>query len=118
MIPTTTVPMRTIYLGLAIAGYLLSGVPMLMESIQTGNLLFWTDPTRTLTELFANRTSTTFALDLFWVVVVSLIWMAHEAGRIGIRHVWRFWVAALLFGLAGTLPLFLYVREGRLPSRA
>jgi len=115
---TTTVEMRTIYLGLAIGGYLLSGVPMLMESIQTGNLLFWTDPARTAAELFANRTSTAFALDLVWVVVVSFIWMAHEAGRIGMRHVWRFWVAALLFGLAGTLPLFLYVREGRLAARA
>jgi hypothetical protein len=33
------------------------------------------------------------------------------------RHVWRYWGAALVFGIAGTLALFLYVREGRLPER-
>jgi hypothetical protein len=42
--------------------------------------------------------------------------MTHEAGRVGIRQVWRFWVLTLLFGLGGTLPLFLYFRERRLAA--
>jgi len=33
------------------------GIPMLMESWQTGNYLFWAMPARTLAELFVNRTS-------------------------------------------------------------
>jgi hypothetical protein len=109
--------MRAVYLGLAIAGYLLPGVPTLLESVQTGNILFLTDPARTTAELFANRTSTAFALDLFGVVLVAFVWMAREARRLAMRHVWRYWVAALIFGIAGTLALFLYVREGRLPER-
>jgi hypothetical protein len=28
--------------------------------------------------------------------------------------VWRFWALTLLFGVGGTLPLFLYLRERRL----
>jgi hypothetical protein len=32
--------------------------------------------------------------------------------------VWAFWTLTLLFGLGGTLPLFLYARERRLDHAA
>lgn len=106
--------MAPLYLALAVAGYLLPGVPMLRESVETGNWLFWTDPARTTAQLFANRTSTAFALDLTAVVVVALIWMTVEARRVGLPQVWRYWLLTALFGLGGTLPLFLWSRERRL----
>jgi hypothetical protein len=106
--------MQGLYLMLAGLGYLAPGVPMLIESARSGNLLFWTDPQRTTAELFANLTSTAFALDLAVVVVVALIWMTREARRLGIGRAWVFWLLTLLFGLGGTLPLFLFVRERRL----
>ena len=109
--------MRRVYLGLAVVGYLAAGVPMLLESARSGNILFWTDPARTTAELFANLTSTAFALDLAVVVVVAFVWMAREARRLGMRRVWVYWVLALLFGLGGTLPLFLHARERRLDER-
>lgn len=34
--------MQHVYLALAALGYLLTGVPMLMEAARTGNILFWT----------------------------------------------------------------------------
>jgi len=106
--------MQRIYLALAAIGYLAPGVPTLMESARSGNWLFWADPARTTSELFTNLTSTAFALDLFAAALVALIWMTREARRLGIPQAWRFWVLALLFGLGGTLPLFLYVRERRI----
>jgi hypothetical protein len=106
--------MMRVYLALAVIGYLVPNTLSVIESVQTGNILFWTDPSRTTSELFANRTSSAFALDLFAVVLVALIWMTQEAKRLGITRVWRFWVLTLLFGLGGTLPLFLYFRERRL----
>ncbi|MFN2399005.1 MAG: DUF2834 domain-containing protein [Gemmatimonadaceae bacterium] len=106
--------MKRLYLALAVVGFLVPGVPMLMESVQAGNILFWTDPVRTTSQLFANRTSTAFALDLLVTVAVAFVWFVHEGRRVGIRRVWAFVVLALLFGLAGTLPLFLYFRERRL----
>jgi Terpene cyclase DEP1 len=106
--------MAPLYLALGVAGYLLPGVPMLRESVETGNWLFWADPARTTAQLFANRTSTAFALDLTAVVVVALIWMTVEARRVGLPRVWRFWLLTALFGLGGTLPLFLWSRERRL----
>jgi hypothetical protein len=103
-----------VYLGLAIVGFIVPNTITAIESVQTGNILFWTDPARTTSELFANRTSAAFGLDLLATAVAALIWMTHEARRVGIPKVWRFWVLTLLFGLGGVLPLFFYVRERRL----
>jgi len=114
---TRGVRMEHVYFGLAVIGYIVPGIPMVMESVQTGNIGFWTQPGRTLAELFVNRTSTAFALDLLGTVVVALVWMTVESRRIGMRAVWRFWLLASTFGLAGTLPLFLALRERALARR-
>lgn len=114
MAPLSSRTMQGVYLTLSAIGYLTPGVPMVIESVRSGNLLFWTDPQRTTAELFANLTSTAFALDLAAVVVVALVWMTREARRVGIGRVWAYWVLTMLFGLGGTLPLFLYMRERRL----
>jgi hypothetical protein len=103
-----------LYLTLSVLGFLIATGYTLWQSFETGNWLFWTQPMRTLRELFANGTSTAFGLDLTLVVVTAFVWMWHEARDLGIPRVWRFWVLALLFGLAGVLPLFLYVRERRM----
>ena len=107
-----------LYLALSIAGFLLAGGYTLWQSVETGNWLFWTQPTRTLRELFANGTSTAFGIDLTLVVISAFVWMWHESRALSIPRVWRFWLLALLFGLAGPLPLFLYVRERRLQQLA
>ena len=117
MAPLSSRTMQGVYLTLAVLGYLAPGVPMLIESARSGNVLFWTDPQRTIAELFVNRTSTAFALDLMAVVVAALVWITREARRLGMRRVWGFWVLTMLFGLGGTLPLFLYLRERRLEAQ-
>jgi hypothetical protein len=108
--------LEVVYLTLAVLGFLLPGVPMIQESLTSGNILFWTQPARTIAELFATRTSTAFALDLMAAVVAAVVWMAVESRRLGIRNVWGFYILLALFGLGGTLPLFLWSRERR--SRA
>ncbi|MFL5579896.1 MAG: DUF2834 domain-containing protein [Gemmatimonadaceae bacterium] len=108
--------LEAVYLALAAVGFLLPGVPMIAESVATGNLLFWTQPARTVAELFANRTSTAFALDLAAAVTTAAVWMTVEARRVGMRGLWRFYVPLALFGLGGTLPLFLWARERRLSA--
>jgi hypothetical protein len=60
------------------------------------------------------RVSLASALDLSTVVLVALVWMTREARRIGVGRVWVYWALTLLFGVGGTLPLFLYARERRL----
>ena len=106
--------MSRIYLLLAVLGYLVSVPPMILESMRSGNFLFWTQPQRTISELFANLTSASFALDAMAVAVVMLVFITREAHRMRIGRVWIYWVLTLLFGVSGTLPLFLAVRERRL----
>jgi hypothetical protein len=111
--PTRSRRYERLYLALAVLGFAVTVSYTLYESVRTGNWLFWTDPAHTLTELFANGTSTAFGLDLTLVVLATFVWMWQEAREVGIPAVWRFWLLALLFGLAGPLPLFLWVRERR-----
>lgn len=106
--------MSRIYLLLAVAGYAIAVPPMILESIRSGNILFWTKPQLTVSELFANLTSTAFALDAMAVAVVMLVFMTREAHRMRMGRIWVYWVLTLLFGVSGTLPLFLAVRERRL----
>ena len=106
--------MSRIYMVLAVLGYAIAVPPMILESIRSGNILFWTKPQLTVAELFANLTSTSFALDAMAVAIVMLIFMTREAHRMRIPRVWIYWVLTLLFGVSGTLPLFLAVRERRL----
>jgi hypothetical protein len=106
--------MSRIYLVLAVLGYAVAVPPMIIESFRSGNFLFWTKPQLTVSELFANLTSTSFALDALAVAVVMLVFVTREARRLRIGRVWVYWVLTLLFGVAGTVPLFLAVRERRL----
>lgn len=106
--------MRPVYLILAITGYALTFPPMLQESLETGNWLFWLHPKATYEGWFANRIATTFALDLLVAVVTFFIWSYFDGKRLDMPRVWLYWLLTLLFGLGGTLPLFLYFRERHL----
>ena len=110
----STTTMSRIYLLLALIGYAMAVPPMIMESLRSGNILFWTKPHLTLSEMFANLTSTSFALDAIAVAMVSLVFVTREARRLRIGRAWIFWMLTLLFGVSGTLPLFLAMRERRL----
>lgn len=103
--------MKKIYLLLAVIGYLAANSLMLLESYENNNILLWTKPAETIAFLFANRISTIFAIDLLFVVFVFFIWTFSEAKRLGMKRVWIYWILTMLFGLAGTLPLFLWARE-------
>ncbi|HKR10305.1 MAG TPA: DUF2834 domain-containing protein [Gemmatimonadaceae bacterium] len=110
----SSVTMSRIYLLLSVLGYAVSVPPMIIESLRSGNILFWAKPQLTISELFANLTSTAFALDAMAVAIVMLVFITREAHRMRIGRVWIYWVLTLLFGVSGTLPLFLAVRERRL----
>ena len=105
--------MKRIYLILTIVGFALPNYFVLLESIETGNILLYMDISATINGMFANRISTIFSIDLFLAVFVFFIWSYQESKKQGIKNVGWIWVATMLFGLGGGLPLFLYVREGK-----
>jgi hypothetical protein len=103
--------MKTLYLMLAIVGFVAPNVFVVQESIETGNILLWLDPGATLSGMFANRISTAFVIDLLVAVATFFIWTYFEAKQRGMKNVWVVWMLTLLFGMAGSFPLFLYFRE-------
>lgn len=108
--------MKNFYLVLTVVGFIAPNIFVAMESFETGNILLWLDPKATLSGMFGNNISTTFIVDLLVVVLVFFFWTFHEARKLKIKKLWLIWLLTMLFGLAGTLPLFLYLRETKIGS--
>ena len=64
-------------------------------------------------QLFANRISAFFGLDVIVSSVVLWVFVAVDGRRSGVRHLWAPIAASLLIGVSLGLPLFLYLRERR-----
>ena len=69
------------------------------------------DISRMVEELFANRISAFFGLDVIVSAIVLWVFIAFEGARKGVRHTWAPVVASLAIGVSAGLPLFLYLRE-------
>ena len=66
--------MKRIYLLLSIIGFLAPTFLVIMESIETGNILLYTQPIATIEGMFANRISSIFMIDLLVTVMVFFVW--------------------------------------------
>ena len=104
--------MRKTYLLLAIVGTILPNIFVLLESINSGNYLLYVRPMETFKGMFANHISSAFIVDLLFIVILFLIWSYRESKRYKIKQVGLIWIYTFALGIAGGLPLFLYVREG------
>ena len=67
-----------------------------------------------LSQLFANRISTFFALDVVISAIVLLRFISIEGRRLQLRNRWLVALSVLLVGVSLGLPLFLYLRERQL----
>ena len=101
------------YLGLALLGTILpysQFVPFVREhGLDLG--LFWA-------QLFANRISAFFGLDVIVASVVLWIFVVVESRRSDVPRRWLPLAAVLTVGVSLALPLFLYLREARLEFSA
>jgi hypothetical protein len=89
-----------------------------MVSVETGNILLLLNPSATLAGMFANRISAAFIVDLLVVVLVFFIWSYTEAKRYNLKNIWIIWMLTILFGMAGTFPLFNYLIERKRHNRS
>ena len=100
--------MKTLYLVLAIIGFLLPNTLVFFESIESGNILLYAHPLETIQQMFANRISSIFAIDLLFGVFVFFIWSYQTAKHFSFKSLVGIWIVTLLFGFACGFPLFLY----------
>lgn len=99
---------KTAYLTLTVLGAVIpycAFVPWLFQADISPGLF--------VRDLFANRISTFFALDLIISAVVLLGFIRRESSRLRIPRVWPAVLATLLIGVSCGFPLFLYLRELR-----
>ena len=70
-----------------------------------------------LQQLFANNTSTFFAVDLILSIVLFWFYSYDEAKKYQMKNWWIYLLASLSVGLSFALPLFLYFRERKLETK-
>ena len=99
--------LRYIYLLFALAGLILPYchfVPWIIEHHGVNMALF-------LRELFANRISAFFAMDVLVSAIVLILFIQTEGKRLQMRLLWVPTISVLLVGVSLGLPLFLYQRQ-------
>ena len=99
--------LRHLYLLFAVIGLVLpysQFVPWLAEHHALNMSIF-------LRDLFANRISAFFAIDVIVSAVVLLIFIKAEGRKAGVTLLWLPIVGTLLVGVSFALPLFLYFRQ-------
>jgi Terpene cyclase DEP1 len=106
--------LRHLYLLFAVVGLVLpysQFVPWLAEHHALNMSIF-------LRDLFANRISAFFAIDVIVSAVVLLIFIKAEGRKAGVTLVWLPIVGTLLVGVSFGLPLFLYFRQVQIDRAA
>lgn len=102
---------KSLYLFLCVVGAVLPYslfVPFLLESGLDFRLI--------LDQMFANRISGSFALDVIVSSVVFWVFVFVEGKRAGVTNLWAPIAANVVVGLSLGLPLFLYLRERRVET--
>jgi hypothetical protein len=97
------------YLFLAVIGFVLPYCFFVSFLIENG-----LDVELLLEQLFANRISTFFAVDLIITAIVFLAFAYQESERWQMRNWWAYVIATLAVGPSFAFPLFLYFREQRI----
>jgi len=101
--------LKTVYLGLCILGVVLpywQFVPWVAANGLNLRLFFQ--------QLFANRIGGFFGMDVFVSALALLVFVRVENSRLRMRGRWLPLLAVLTVGVSLGLPLFLYLREGKL----
>ncbi|MDF1696384.1 MAG: DUF2834 domain-containing protein [Saprospiraceae bacterium] len=103
--------MKKTYLSLTIIGTLLPNIFVLLESMRSGNILLYRYPIDTFQSMFSNYISSAFIMDLLFIVALFLFWSFSEARKYKMKNLGWIWLYTFALGIAGGLPLFLYVRD-------
>jgi hypothetical protein len=106
--------LRHLYLVFCLLGLLLpysQFVPWIIEHHALNMPLFMRD-------LFANRISAFFALDVIVSAIVLLLFIQSEGRRLRMRLLWLPMLGTVFVGVSFGLPLFLYLRQSELDRTA
>jgi hypothetical protein len=98
--------MKRVYFTLAVLGFLLPYWQFVPWLAQHG-----LNPPLFVNDLFANRISGFFGVDVFVSALALWIFIIAEGSRLGMRRLWLPLAGTCLVGVSFGLPLFLYLRQ-------
>jgi hypothetical protein len=105
--------LRHVYLGLCVLGAALP-FTQLAPWLATHGL----NIPLLVSELFSTRIGAFFGLDIIVSAAVLFVFIAAEGRRLGVRRLWLPVVATMAVGVSLGFPLFLYLRQLKLETRA
>jgi hypothetical protein len=103
--------MRKIYLILSILGFILPYLFFIQFLSEYGF-----DLPLLVRQMFASPVAAFFSLDVIVSSLVLWVFVFSEGRRLGMRNLWVYVLLNLAVGVSLALPLFLYVREGKLQN--
>jgi hypothetical protein len=104
---------KRFYLALCVVGFLVPYWQFVPWVVEHGiNLPLF------VRDLFANRISSFFGLDVLLSAVVLCVFIVVEGSRLSMRRLWLPIIATCAVGVSLGLPLFLYLRQGHLDCTA
>ena len=59
--------MKKVYIILTVIGFIAPNILVAMQSVETGNVLLWLNPTETILGMFQNKISSVFIIDSYGV---------------------------------------------------
>jgi hypothetical protein len=98
--------MKNLYLALCLLGMIIPNVVLMPWLFEHG-----LDVSRFFAELFVNRISSVFGLDVMLSILVLAAFSFHERTKTRFQLWWVPIVGALLAGVCFGFPLLLYLRE-------
>lgn len=105
--------MRTFYLIAAIFGFILPYVFFVPFFVEHGF-----DFNAFIQQMTASQIARAVSMDLLVSCIVFWVLLYSEGRRLGMKHLWAYILINLAVGLSFALPVFLYVRQGRLARPA
>ena len=99
---------KYVYLALFIIGTIVPLTALIPWVIDHG-----LDISRMVEELFVNRISAFFGIDVIVTTIVLWVFINWEGTRVGVP-MWPAVIASLTIGVSSALPLFLFLRESRI----
>ena len=91
----------------ALVGCWSQNIHYISPSFFNSNLNFWMD---TITTPAARS----ILIDIVLLFTSVYIWMVIEAKKLGMKHLWAYFVFGLIIGVSFTVPIFLIMREQKL----